>query len=130
MMSKKYLVGLALLLVVSGCGDKSNQAAPPNAADAVKPAEPAKQPDSAAPAPGQAQAESKEAILAKHMKCREEKGADCFKMLDQIKGEAAPSQEQQQAEKKAHNDAVMAKHMKCRQEQGADCFKILEEMQK
>ena len=127
-MNKIFLAGLAVLLVVSGCGDKSNQATPPKAAETVKPAEPASQPESAAPE--QAQAESKEAILARHMKCREEKGTDCFKILDQIKGEAAPSPEQQQAEKQAHNDAIYAKHMKCRQEQGADCFKILEEMQK
>ena len=130
MMNKILLAGIAVLLAVSGCGDKSNQAAPTKAAEAVKPAESAKQPESAAQAPAQAQAESKEAILARHMKCREEKGADCFKMLDSIKGETAPSPEQQQAEKQAHNDAVYANHMKCRQEKGADCFKILDEMRK
>lgn len=123
-MKKILLAGLVALSAVSGCGDKGNQAAPPKAA------EPVRQPEGASQAPLPPQAESKEAILARHMKCREEKGTDCFKILEGIKGESAPSPEQQQAEKQAHNDAVYARHMKCRQEKSADCFKILDEMQK
>lgn len=141
-MKKVLLAGLVALLAVTGCGDKGSQpSAPQKAAEPAKAPEPAK--EEAAKAPEQPQAaaqESKEALLARHMKCREEKGVDCFKILEEMKGQAAQAQapqaqapktpEQQLADNKAHNDAVMARHMKCRQENGKDCLKILEEMRK
>ncbi|MBI5659988.1 MAG: hypothetical protein HZC43_10705 [Nitrosomonadales bacterium] len=132
-MKKILLAGFAVLLAVSGCGDNKQAADTPKATEAGKAAEPAKQPERAGHPPDQTQAGSKDAILARHMKCREEKGADCFKILEEINNNpvgAVKSPEQQQAEKQAHNDAVYAKHMKCRQDKGADCFKILDEMRK
>ncbi len=143
-MKKILLAGLVALLAVTGCGDKSSQpAAPQKAAEPAKADEPAKKPEEAAKAPEQPQAtaqESKEALLARHMKCREEKGTDCFKILEEMKGPAPQGQapqaqppappEPQLADNKAHNEAVLARHMKCRQEQGKDCLKILEEMRK
>lgn len=148
-MKKVLLAGLVALLAVTGCGDKGSQpAAPQKAAEPAKAPEPTKKPEEAAKAPEQPQAaaqESKEALLARHMKCREEKGTDCFKILEEMKGQASQGQapqaqapqaqapktpEQQLADNKAHNDAVLARHMKCRQENGKDCLKILEEMRK
>ena len=143
-MKKVLLAGLVALLVITGCGDKSSQpTAPQKAAEPAKAPEPAK--EEAVKAPDQPQAatqESKEALLARHMKCREEKGADCFQILEEMKGQTTQGQapqaqapqaqapQQQLADNKAHNDAVMARHMKCRQENGKDCLKILEEIRK
>lgn len=124
---KRLLAGLGVLLALSGCGDKSNEAA-----GTQKAVEAGKVQEKASTSPEQQQAGNNDAILARHMKCRQEQGTDCFKILEEIqKGQGSPApQAQQQMGKKEHNDAVMARHMKCRQEQGADCFKILEEMQK
>lgn len=123
---KKLLAGFGVLLALSGCGDKNNQAV-----------ETSKKPESTVKNLAQPQAgnnkEDNDAILARHMKCREEKGTDCFKILDEMhknQESSDKSMEQQQAGKKEHNDAILAKHMKCRQEKGTDCFKILDEMQK
>lgn len=124
---KKLLAGLGVLLALSGCGDKSNEAA-----GTPKAVETSKVQEKANTSP-ERQAGNNDAILARHMKCRQEQGTDCFKILEELhKGQGSPvaPQAQQQMGKKEYNDAVMAKHMKCRQEQGADCLKILEEMQK
>ncbi len=129
---KKLLAGFTVLLALSGCGDKNNQAA-----DTHEAVETNKKPENTdknleRPQTG-SKKEDNDAILARHMKCRQEKGTDCFKILDEMhKGQesADKSPEQQQAGKKEHNDAILARHMKCRQEKGNDCFKMLEEMQK
>lgn len=125
---KKLLAGFGMLLALSGCGDKSNEAA-----GTQKAAEPNKIQEKINQSLDQPQAGNNDAILARHMKCRQEQGTDCFKILDELQkeqGSPVAPQTQQQMGKKEHNDAVMARHMKCRQEQGADCLKILDEMQK
>ena len=113
----KLLAGFGVLLALSGCGDKNNQAADTH--KAVEANKKQEQPQT------ESKKEDNDAILARHMKCRQEKGTDCFKILEEMH-----PMDQQQARKKEHNDAVMARHMKCRQEKGTDCFKILEDMQK
>ena len=74
---KKLLAGFGVLLALSGCGDKNNPAV-----------ETSKKPESTVKNLAQPQAgsnkEDNNAILARHMKCREEKGTDCFKILDEM----------------------------------------------
>ena len=125
---KKILAGFGVLLALTGCGDKNKEAASTQQA-----AEPGKIQENTGMKPEQQQAGNNDAILARHMKCRQEQGTDCFKILEELhkeQGGPGTQQAQQQMGKKEHNDAVMAKHMKCRQEQGTDCLKILDEMQK
>ena len=79
---KKLLAGFGVLLALSGCGDKNN-----GAAEAPKAAETNKQKESMNKGPDQQQAGKKEhndAVLARHMKCRQERGTDCFKILDEM----------------------------------------------
>ena len=74
---KKLLAGFGVLLALSGCGDKNNQAV-----------ETSKKQESTVKNLEQQQTGSKkednDAILARHMKCRQEKGTDCFNILDEM----------------------------------------------
>ena len=79
---KKLLAGFGVLLALSGCGDKNN-----GAAEAPKAVEANKAQESAAKTPDQPQADKKahnDEVLARHMKCRQEKGPDCFKILEEM----------------------------------------------
>ena len=79
---KKLLVGFGVLLALSGCGDKNK-----GATETPKAVETNKQQESMDKNPDQQPAGIKEhndAVLAKHMKCRQERGSDCFKILDEM----------------------------------------------
>ena len=129
---KKLLAGIGVLLALSGCGNQNNEAA-----DTRKAVEANKKQEGVdknlEQQPAGSKKEDSDAILARHMKCRQERGTDCFKILDELHKNPAgadKSLEQLQAEKKEHNNAILARHMKCRQEKGADCFKILDEIKR